>query len=245
MRHTLIPGANFATRNIIPASGNGLLTGLVSYWKLDENAADTTVEDSHAANDGQSSTNTSNLSAAGKIGNAFDFTAASTEFVDFDDINDLDFGSTAFSINFWIYPHALNSNYSFLNKGLWNTSGWYLGTENTGFLDFVWYDTAARRVQTTAGDIGTGAWYMVTITRAGTVLEIYVNGVKCTKTADANVGTIASNDLHFELGRYPGVAYYDGLADELAIWRGITLTQTQITTLYNGGSGLAYTNFTT
>jgi len=36
---------------------------------------------------------------------------------------------------------------------------------------------------------------------------------------------------------------YNGYADQLGIWN-IALTTTQITTLYNSGSGLAYIDFT-
>ena len=45
---------------------------LVSYYKCDENAANTDVVDSHGSNDLTASTNTSNLSAPGIINTAFD-----------------------------------------------------------------------------------------------------------------------------------------------------------------------------
>jgi len=49
-----------------------LVTDLVSYYKLDENAASTTVADAHGSNDGTASTNTNNLyNASGKLNSCF------------------------------------------------------------------------------------------------------------------------------------------------------------------------------
>ena len=51
-------------------------------YKCNDNAGNTTVtDDGSGATNGTSSTNTSNWSVSGKINEAFDFTAASSEYV--------------------------------------------------------------------------------------------------------------------------------------------------------------------
>ena len=58
-----------------------LIDNLVSYYKLDENAANTTVADAHGSNTGTASTNTADLyTATGKINSSFNFNG-STEYI--------------------------------------------------------------------------------------------------------------------------------------------------------------------
>jgi len=91
-------------------------TSLVAYYACDENAANTTVSDSHGSNDGTASVNTSTMSstAHGNLEGAFDIDGAS-ETITFTDTNDLDFGTGAFTINFWFKSNSTGS-FSILGK---------------------------------------------------------------------------------------------------------------------------------
>ena len=77
---------------------------LVRYFSCDDNAASTTVTDSTSTQDGTASTNTSNLSASGKIETAFDVDG-STEFFD----SNYQWGGTGVSITFafWCNPDVV------------------------------------------------------------------------------------------------------------------------------------------
>src|SRR4051794_40520428 len=88
-----------------PAAPSPLLANLVSYWKLDEastGVAPVTRNDSHGTN--HLTDNNTVTSAAGKLGNAAQFTAANSESLSRIDNASLRFGDEDFSLAFWFWP---------------------------------------------------------------------------------------------------------------------------------------------
>jgi hypothetical protein len=105
-----------------------LLTGLVSYWKLDEASGD--ALDAHASNDG-ADVNTVG-SGTGKIGNARSFNGSDQRF----DVTDPgDFTSpSGLSVVGWINGNSTSVTHGFIaSKGA-----------NWGFL-FLWTTAVASR----------------------------------------------------------------------------------------------------
>jgi len=80
-----------------------------------------------------------------------------------------------------------------------------------------------------------GAWHYVVCTYDGTNLKIYVNGSE--KGTVGKTGAIPTNSEQVKIGdNRNNYGNYRGLMDEIAIWsRG--LSSSEVTTLYNGGSG--------
>lgn len=76
-------------------------------------------------------------------------------------------------------------------------------------------------------------WYMVTGVYDGSTQKIYANGV-LKKTCSYGSSNYANDNMFMT-----GTSYYDGNLDEFGIW-GRALTQTEITTLYGGGTGMTY-----
>ena len=93
-------------------------SGLVSYWKLDDNAANTTVTDSQGTQNGVATANTSVLHATGKLGGAFDFD--NQYAVEIADNDAYSFGNgtddAPFSIAAWVYADPDWSGQGILTK---------------------------------------------------------------------------------------------------------------------------------
>src|SRR6056297_2875065 len=88
-------------------------TDLVSYYKLDDNATNTTVADAHGSNDGTASANTNTLSTTGKINNAFDFESGDTDYVTGLPLLS---GDTSFTFNSWIKVESLSTAIRFFSQ---------------------------------------------------------------------------------------------------------------------------------
>ena len=92
------PGPFIGSAAAAPAST--LLTGLVSWWKLDEESgtrADAVGTNHHTDN------NTVGY-ASGKIGNAANFVAANSESLTLGIAGVIPFGTEDFSVSFWLKP---------------------------------------------------------------------------------------------------------------------------------------------
>lgn len=95
-------------------------------------------------------------------------------------------------------------------------------------------------------DFSTGAsvtlnqWHMITATYTGTHVRIYVDGNETPTSNQAKTLTTTAKPL--VIGNrcdYDPGSYYPGTIDEIGVWNR-TLNQTEITDLYNSGSGLTY-----
>ncbi len=81
----------------------------------------------------------------------------------------------------------------------------------------------------------TSTWYEYVITCTPTTLRCYVNSVESTS---GGVSVVSVSGSINQIGRrQTGASYLSGTIDELAIWSGVALSGTQITSMYNGGAG--------
>jgi len=217
-----------------------LTTDLVSYWKLDEDAANTTVADAHGSNTGTASTNTANLYiAGGKIDSAFDFDGSS-QYITVESINGLA-STTALTFSLWINPNSFLS--ADAGKGtVLVTNGWRdmiqlrgddgnAGKIATYFGQYNYYSTA----------ISTGEWTHVVATVDGTALKIYINNVSESFTLSTSLDFYSDpyiTSIGCQVMNGP-FRYVDAKIDEVGIWSR-ALTSDEVTELYNSGDGLAY-----
>lgn len=212
------------------------ITTPLSYWKLDESSGDAID-----AVGGLTAVNTSVTYAAAKINNGATYNGSAFHTIA---DNAAIKPASDISISLWVNITSTSSYQMLLAKG-----------ENAG--DTRSYEircfgtTTQLEVQMRAGGgsyiqfrtttaIGTGTWKHIVITRTGATNKIYINGVSDTLAANATQTTSIdySTDALWFGQRNAGLRF-NGKLDEIGIWN-VALTSTEVTDLYNGGSGNQY-----
>lgn len=223
-----------------------LSTNLVSYYKFTSGAI-TTDELGFVTLTNQ---NTVTTNASGKIGDCADMGAANTNKALYGASN---YGITtgAWSGQCWVkfqaQPTAGNSMEFFgkmYNDGSNNynlTRVHYENQSGTFVLNFQNYYVNNYTPSSTI-TLSNGTWYHFVVTYDTTTMTLYKDGSSLLSGA-LTAGTIASDTNSSKL--YMGMAH-DLLSrpasvfiDEVGLWSR-ALTAGEVTSLYNGGSGLAY-----
>jgi hypothetical protein len=216
-----------------------LITGLISYWKLDEssgNAADSIGS--------ATLTNTNVTYAAGKINNGAVFNGTSSKLV-----------KTAYAIGLgdtytyagWFNPDVLDiSNRTLFNIRPASGSVNNISMEGmaNGYIRAILQNSSGTTIKdyrTTSLPLSAGVWYHIACTWDGTNLKIYVNGAEPTSTKFVDLaGSLTSTNRGIFVGNEAGTGnYWDGMHDELGLW-GVALTSTKVSELYNSGAGKTY-----
>lgn len=230
--------------------GNGLLTNLESYYKLDESSG--TIIDAHGTDDSTAASVT--YGATGKINNCLDFESGSSNYVSFGNAKDFS-AYSGVSISCWFNLESLPS-------GAAGTSGsyrYFYGSTGSGFsqvylryqvisgvyyLYFGTYNVTDKYTRY-AITLSTGTWYHVLGTHDGSNWDLYLNGsaVSTTITSGAITSSPGTDAIGCRAISTTYDRFHDGLLDEVAIWSR-ELDATDASTLYNSGSGLAYSSFT-
>ncbi len=234
-------------------AGNGLLTGLISYWRLDNS-----LLDSIGSNNGTAS----GIGGydPGIIGLGYRFNATS-DYISVPDSDTLSFGNNTvdvpFSFSFWINPGAVIGVQYLFSKRDASTNDEYqfILINNTVVIALFSQGSAAVLLHRISGlTVSASVWNHVVITYSGNSnvngTKIYINGVL--STGDITSGTagvyvamkngtnlLAINSQSWSLGNGAMV----GLMDEIGIWKSRELSAANVTSLYNGGAGLSQTLF--
>jgi hypothetical protein len=228
-----------------------LATNLAVYWTADSVATDAT------GNGNTLTAINSATYAAGKITNAFSLARASSQRFEIAHASQigLDFAGDI-SMSMWLNFTSIASG------GGVNTNGFLSklnsnGSTGTGFECWLNNNGLLFTVGTSIGtdDMSvswtpsTGTWYHVVIvmTRSTKKVDFYVNGAQqgTQQSITNTIGTDTTSKLFIGVhcrdgANVPGSnRYFDGLIDEVGVW-GRTLSAAEVTSLYNGGSGLAY-----
>lgn len=227
--------------SIILALGVGVALAAITddlkaHWKLNE--ASGTRSDSHASND--LTDNNTVTQATGKIGDAAQFTSANSEYLDIADNADLSTGDIDFSVAFWFYLDT-QANMVFANK---NTE-WTARLQNTAgnwYAEFYIGDSGPGKVKaTTAGSLSTVTWYFYYAYHDAAGNEIGISINDGTVDTVSTTGAPSDQATAFTMGSQAGGGgdFVNGRMDSFSFWKR-KLTGTEVTDLYNGGSGFDY-----
>lgn len=221
---------------------SSLLTGL-SYWLAAEsNANDSTPNALNFTESGSPTYPT------GKIGKAFGLAAASLQYVFRADEALLRVGSSGFTTTCWV---NLASKPASIMTAL---SKWFGDGVNDEY-QVRWNNTGdrfefiARRTGTTVtlvannfGAPATSTWYFVACWYNSSTQTLYISVNDGTADSGSLGGAInPSGTGQAKVGRLVLATprFWDGMIDEVGFWQR-TLTASEITALYNGGSGVTY-----
>jgi hypothetical protein len=214
------------------APSNPLWDGLKAYY-----TADSTSNDALATHNG-TLTNGATYTT-GKINNGFSF----------DGVNDYVAVSPTFGASFtapssthtysaWIYPTILGSLNTIVSNG--STGAGANGTIfclYNGFIAMYYRGGNSLYASTTTYSINTWTHFVLTF-NAG-VVKIYKNGV-LDSTSGTLTWTDGGNPTNTFIGAWKSDAgFFKGIIDEIGAWTRV-LTATEVTELYNSGSGKQY-----
>jgi hypothetical protein len=159
--------------------------------------------------------------------NSFDGT---DDIVDCLTPENLTFTTESFSILAWLYSDTVTGSHYILSKGAYDASG-YAVTLQDAILRFWNFHEPANYDMANYFTIST--WTFLGITRNGTSVKIYKNGVQFGVT-QVLAGDFTTGVLHFVLGGPSGAGErWDGYQCVQRVLNGIELSATQIAGIFN------------
>jgi RHS repeat-associated protein len=236
----------------LPPAPNPGMTGLVSWWNMNESSG--TRSDSHSSN--HLSDNNTVGSTTGKQGNAAQFILANSEYLSIPDNASVSMGSGArMTVCAWVKLNSksVSGVQNIVSKRGLSNGSWEYFLRYDGRVDrFVYLATsdgyAATLAEVKADAFGpptTNTWYFVCGGYDGINAWISVNaGTRNTVPFSTDIFD-GTNTLRFGSG-YPGGSspeYLDGMVDELVLYKR-ALNTSEIGWLYNAGAGRTYTELT-
>ncbi len=223
-------------RPILNAGGNGLLNGLVAYWDLDDDAID-----SHSTFDGTEVA--SPTYGAGIINNGITLSGASNQSVNFG--NDSALNPSEMSVSLWFKADSIANLETLFSRQ--SSSSPYPSYDirfnsSSQINPYVVCGGSAKSITSTT-TFSTGTFYHLVLTVDGTDMRIYVDG-SSDATPVSTGAAITGGTENTILGAHStaGSRGFDGIIDEVGVWNR-ALSADEVTTLYNGGSGLSYASF--
>jgi hypothetical protein len=246
----LCDGARWITlafKGTLASVSSEFLTGLVSYWKLDETSG--TRADSHGTNN--LTDNNTVLSAAGIISNAADFEQSNSEYLSAASNSTLQTGNINFTFAGWFKLESTTNPQVIIGKDVDSPGGsrdyviYFL--PSTGLTFFInGGGLSTTEVSTTGLTFTVGTWYFFVAWHdaAADTLNIQVNdGTVFSSSTGGTVPNASGAEFRIGAMAYNSVEmYFDGLIDEVGFWK-VVLTPTQRTYLYNSGAGRTYPAF--
>lgn len=224
----------------LPENPLNMLNGLVAYWKLDEFSGTSTIDST-----GNSHTGTLLGTAlpgwtAGKINNGLTFyggtDSSGSSYVSVPTSTDFNFGAGDFTFAFWMTSNNTGGSFCPLDMGYPTAEALLLEIQSMSNMFLV---VAGVIIYTKTYTITPDAWYHVVIRRIGDQVDMCFNGVSLGAATFAGAVSCPSSVLL--LGAYNGGGEtLNGIMDEIGIWKGHGLSDTEVNFLYNKGVGRQY-----
>ena len=206
----------------------------VSQWKLNDNAANTTVVDSAGTNTGTASRNTNLLSSSGKINTAFLFVRSSQDYVWIGDAASTK-PSPNISFGAWFKTSTTDVGQYVIR---WRTYGYGVAINaNSSLSAFVYTSSSVQLTWTSLATYTDGNWHHAFATCDGSVLRVYVDGeLAGTVTGGAGAIYYGSGGLGIAReGDYNG-NHFDGKIDDVRLYN-IVLNEEEVKAIYREGNG--------
>jgi len=245
--NTKVDGQNLTLANAT-LSGN-LTTGLVAYWRLEENGNSNRL-DSIGAN--HLVANSSMASVPGRVLGATNFTSSRNQVLNISDNTAVSTGDIDFQFSAWVNLDTIPASdvtYSIVSKFSDNTGRneynlHFLGAN--GFRFLVYDGTVLRGNVLKSFSPTAGTWYFVTAYHDATNNQVGVSVDNSTYTTAATTGVAGDGTEEFWIGgsaitntNANSKHFFDGRIDEVGFWKRL-LTARDVSDLYNYGNGITF-----
>ena len=207
---------------------------LIAHYKLNDNAANTTVVDSTGSYDGTATANTSTLSAAGKINNAFNFAGSSSAKTPTGIIA----VNSPWSVALWFNLASKTAGDSIISWGHGNDppyGAWNMNWVST--MKLTWFDSGLTfRTIDSGVNPSIGQWVHAAITYDGTTLLFYLDGNQVGSYVNPDFRDRADtyNRIYVSGARGGTVNLLDGLTDDVRIATEVFTHQEILDTVRDG-----------
>lgn len=230
---------------VASAATNDFLTNLVGYYELNESANADAVD---ASGNGKTMTDFGSVgSVSGVISTARSFPGTGGNYLRRNSDSSFQPGASSFSITLWAKPASLT-------QGTFPTIVGYAKTLNIEWMVNFYDGNAAPYFSVSANGVtevqavaatnsfpNTSTWVFIACTWDGTNIKISVNGGSFVTAAFA--GPVFSGTSDFEMGTRGAAGLWNGAIDEVAFWKGRSLTLAEVQQIYNAGAGLPFSSF--
>lgn len=238
---------------------NILKSGLIAVYELDETSGNQALDSYTVQGPYDMGILGALYNQSGKIGTSYYFDGINDYLTTIADNNLAP--QANHSINVWFKrtgdsasdsSGSLLSKYaSFTGQRIYLTQVYATDFTTPNLVRAVYYDTTDTATIVSwepPSDIWTNVWNMLTYTRAGSVMKLYINGdLKNTVTGGNgnmqqefttvvdNIGSVTKSSTEPDL-------FFEGYIDQTAIWSR-ALTEDDICNLYNFGDGFPYVDW--
>lgn len=160
--------------------------------------------------------------AQSKFGGASGLFDGTDDYLNLDGSSDFAFGTGDFTVDFWVRLNALSSTRTLYDSRPLTTNGDYLEIAIDNLGSFYITDNSAIKIQGTT-IANTGVWYHIAVTRSGTSMKLFVNGVQegSTYTSSINYLVGTNRPTIGTAGTVVTVQEVDGWFDEIRVSKGI------------------------
>lgn len=211
-------------------------SGLVAYYRADSSPNDQT------GNGNNADPINSVTYVTGKKNNCFNLDGVSA-YLNLGARSAFSFGTGNFSFGAWVNFNSLSGYQCIANFGdyyNYDNSISIYSYNDTVMLYYRETGGSFTNLGSTSSVFSTNTWYYINIVRSSGDVFCYINGTKYTLSTVLPVNKPVGNASYQSfLGRNSSGFYLNGKIDEIGIWNK-SLSDSEVTTLYNGGAGLQY-----
>jgi hypothetical protein len=206
-------------------------TGIVSYWKMDNDWLDAV-----GSNDGTANGDASFI-LPGRIGTHNGTFDGSGDYVNVSDSNDFDFGTGDFTVEIWIKPAGTwGGDLGILStRAISGGTGWQMAEAGSNAIRFSRGSASIFTSDNSA--VTVDSWNHVVVVRDVNTLRFYVNGV-AKGTGDVTGLTWDNDNVGLVMGRFYADSAgfnYNGEMDEVAVYKGTALSAATVLNHFNLG----------